>query len=111
MFEPGEPAPGYVESIDFVKFQKAENIMLNEKYGYIYIHTYKPFYFPGEIIRGSILLDIFNPLPKNCRQLQLRFTGREMVGKHFQQVKDSLINQKKKNMKKYSTSNVREDLL
>lgn len=54
--------------------------MVNEKYGYIFIHVYKPFYFPGEIIRGSIIIDLFNPLPKDVKEIKLKFCGREMVG-------------------------------
>jgi hypothetical protein len=45
--------------------------------------VYKPFYFPGEIIRGSIIIDLFNPLPKTNNEIKLRFNGREMVGMHF----------------------------
>lgn len=85
--------PEYISSEEFKQFEKKHQLMINEKYGYMYIHFYKPFYFPGEIIRGSILMDLFNPLPKNVDELKLRFSGREMVGTHFAQVKESLKKQ------------------
>ena len=51
---------------------------------------YKPFYFPGEIIRGSIILDLFNNMPKKYRSIMVRVTGRENVGHHFQKVVKAL---------------------
>jgi hypothetical protein len=54
------------------------------------INTYKPFYFPGEIVRGSILLDIWNDIPTSFRQVMISFSGREMVGQYFKDVKASL---------------------
>ena len=68
---------------------------MNQKYGYVTIETYKPFYFPGEIVRGFILLDIFNDLPSHFKQVNVSFTGREMVGKHYKEVKQSLEQQSK----------------
>ena len=62
-----DPAPDYVNSEEFKRFTEQNSIHVNNKYGYIYIHTYKPFYFPGEIMRGSIILDFFNNLPKKYK--------------------------------------------
>ena len=81
--EANDPSPAYCDSREFKIFVENQNINLNEKYGYIYIHTYKPFYFPGEIVRGSIILDIFNQLPSKFKKVMIRITGREYVGKHY----------------------------
>jgi len=50
------------------------------------VHAYKPFYFPGETVRGSIIIDLFNNLPRNFKQIMLRVTGREHVGRHLEKV-------------------------
>ena len=69
---------------------------MNQKFGYIYIHTYKPFYFPGETVRGSIVIDLFNNLPKNYKKFKIRFSGREHVGKKsYDKVNKSLKTQQK----------------
>ena len=59
--------PAYVNTDEFKKFVEQNKINVNNKFGYFYIHTYKPFYFPGEIIRGSLILDFFNNLPKKYK--------------------------------------------
>ena len=41
-------------------------------------------------MRGSIILDIFNDLPSSYKDVHISFTGREMVGKFYNQVKDSI---------------------
>lgn len=92
----GDPPPQYVEGEEFKAFVQAENVPVHKKYGYVYVHTYKPFYFPGETIRGSIVLDFFNDLPKNSKKVFVRFKGQEVVGRHFDSVKDSLNRQKKR---------------
>lgn len=84
-----EEPPAYTQEEEFKQFVQTENIKI-DKYGYIYVHVYKPFYFPGEIIRGSIILDLFNPLPKKYNEIKLRFYGFENVGKHYENVKESL---------------------
>jgi hypothetical protein len=84
-------------------FKKNNNLFVNDKYGYIYIHIYKPFYFPGEIIRGSIIIDLFNPLTKSFNEIKLRFSGREMVGMNFKDVKESLKKQHASSMKNRNT--------
>ena len=66
---------------------------------------YKPFYFPGEIVRGSIILDLFNPLPKDKNQVYLRFSGREHVGKYFENVKASLKKTTKMNSSQIISGN------
>ena len=74
---------------------KAQFVNFSPEYGYIYVHIYKPFYFPGEIIRGSIILDIFNDLPKKCKKIMLRFKGGEDVGKHYEKVKKEMMRMSK----------------
>lgn len=92
----GDPPPAYVDGEEFKNFVQTEGVPVHKKYGYVYVHTYKPFYFPGETIRGSIVLDFFNNLPKNSKKVFVRFQGREVVGRHFENVKDSLNRQRKK---------------
>ena len=60
----GDPPPAYTQTDEFRQFVHKNGINVHDKYGYLYCHVYKPFYFPGEIVRGSIILDLFNPLPK-----------------------------------------------
>lgn len=88
-----QPPPPYVKSEEFMGFQKTQFVQCNQKYGYIFIHTYKPFYFPGEIVRGSIILDFFNDLPSDYKNVVLSFTGREKVGKYYNEVKESISKQ------------------
>ena len=85
------PPPDYVASPEFVEFTRTNGIDLNPKYGYIFAHTYKPFYFPGEIVRGSIILDFFNDLPKNYKKVMLRIKGQEYVNKHHEKVKAAVM--------------------
>ena len=65
----GDAPPAYINESEFLNFKKENNIQVDDKYGYIAIHTYKPFYFPGEIVRGSIILDFFNTLPKSNKKI------------------------------------------
>ena len=58
-----DPPPAYVNDPQFKKFLQEQKVTPNEKYGYVFIHYYKPFYFPGEIVRGSITFDLYNHLP------------------------------------------------
>jgi hypothetical protein len=59
---------------------------VDNKYGYVFAQCYKPFYFPGELVRGSIILDLFADLPKNSKKVYIRFTGKEHLGKQFSKV-------------------------
>lgn len=70
-----DPAPEYTTTQEFQNFCKEENITINAKYGYLFAHLYKPFYFPGEIVRGSIILDFFNDLPTNYKKVVFRLRG------------------------------------
>jgi len=83
---PSDPPPDYVQSDEFKHFVTSNDVYVNSKFGYIYIHLCKPYYFPGEIVRGSIILDVFNQLPKNYKQISIRFLGREVVGRHFSKI-------------------------
>jgi hypothetical protein len=51
------------------------------------VHPYKPFYFPGEIVRGSIVVDFFNDLPTNYKKVMIRLKGQEFVNKHIDKVR------------------------
>ena len=81
---------------------KNEKITVNAKYGYMFAHTYKPFYFPGEIVRGSIILDFFNDLPTSYKKVMLRLKGQEHVNKHIDKVKAAL--HKSQNLAKINKS-------
>ena len=61
--------PEYISGEEFLNFKEKNQIQVDEIYGYVAIHTYKPFYFPGEIVRGSIILDFFNQLPKANKKI------------------------------------------
>ena len=99
-------APEYTRTSEFLVFQRNQLINFNQKYGYVYIHTYKPFYFPGEIIRGCIILDLFNDLPKANKKVMLRFKGGEEVGRHYEKCKKEIEKQKRlENLNASSNSN------
>lgn len=101
-----DPPPEYTKSAEFKTFVQEEGIIMNQKFGFIYIHTYKPFYFPGETVRGSIVMDLFNTLPKNYKKIKIRFSGREHVGKKsYDKVNKSL-----KTLQKISTLNLSNKL-
>lgn len=65
----GDAPPSYISGDEFLQFKEKNQIQVDPKYGYVAIHTYKPFYFPGEIVRGSIILDFFNTLPKSNKKI------------------------------------------
>jgi hypothetical protein len=85
-----EPAPEYVTDQEFESFVLEQEITVNPKYGYVCVHTYRPFYFPGEVVRGSIFLDFFNDLPNNYKKVMIRLTGQEYVNKHHERVKSAI---------------------
>lgn len=95
---PGDMPPPYVATPEFKQFIEDEQVKVHQKYGYMLIHTYKPFYFPGETIRGSIVLDIFNTLPKKSQKIFLRFTGQESVGQFHDEVNEMLQKQRRSSM-------------
>ena len=42
-----EPAPDYVNTPEFQEFVKAEGLNVHEKYGFVQLKTFKPYYFSG----------------------------------------------------------------
>ena len=42
-----EPPPEYVNTPEFKAFVKAENLKVHEKYGFVQLKTFKPYYFSG----------------------------------------------------------------
>ena len=42
-----QPPPGYIDTPEFQKFMKDEDIKLNRDYGYTQLKTFKPYYFNG----------------------------------------------------------------
>jgi hypothetical protein len=39
--------PEYVETAEFQKFMEETDIIVNNRYGYVCIFLYRPYYFPG----------------------------------------------------------------
>ena len=71
-----------------------ENCDVNNEYGFILIECYKSLYFPGQILRGHIILDLFNPLPSHVpKKLMIRIVGKEFLGKNTQKIAKKLIEQ------------------
>jgi hypothetical protein len=58
--------------------------MVDEKYGYIQVNTFKDYYFPGQIVRGYAVLTAFNELRE--KTLQLRVRGVEMPGNYVDEI-------------------------
>ena len=50
----------------------------------------KPYYFPGQTVRGYAIIDIFNAL--NNKSLILRVKGKENIGKFTPKIFKSLVN-------------------
>lgn len=46
-------------------------------------------------MRGCIILDLFNDLPKSNKKVMLRFKGGEEVGRHYEKCKKEIEKQKK----------------
>ena len=55
--------PVYVETPEFKNFLKEHNISVHNRCGYIGIFLYRPYYFPGQTVRGYAVVDLFNDLP------------------------------------------------
>ena len=72
--------PQYTETIEFKKFVRENNLDVDSRYGYVCIFLYRPFYFPGQTVRGFALIDLFNDLPS--REIMIRVKGREVPGKY-----------------------------
>ena len=53
---------------------------MNEKYGFIFVEFYKDYYFPGHVVRGHVIVDLFNPI-KN-KNFVIRLVGKEYLGKY-----------------------------
>ena len=48
------------------------------------LKTFKPFYFPGQIVRGYAVLTAFNPIPS--KELHIRVKGFEVPAEHTPEI-------------------------
>ncbi len=53
-------------------------------YGYMSILFNKQHYFPGQKVRGYVILDVFNPFASS--ELRIRLKGKEYPGKFSQNI-------------------------
>ena len=80
---------------EFKQLMREEEFEINSKLGYIYIHLNRPYYFPGQTVRGYVILDLFNPIPK--KKLMLSVAGKERPGKHALKITKELFSKHNKN--------------
>ena len=89
-----EDAPEYIRSPEFQEFAKSEGIQIHDKYGFVQLKTFKPYYFSGQVVRGYAVFTIFNKL--KAKDIYFQVKGYEMPGEHTSEVIDEL----RKNFKK-----------
>lgn len=82
--------PSYVDNNpEFDEFIEDHNINMHQRFGYLCTFLYRPFYFPGQTVRGFALLDAFNEIPS--KEVKIRVKGRELPGKHGNRITKKLI--------------------
>jgi hypothetical protein len=74
---------------DFNKFANETGLQVNTRYGYMCIFLYRPYYFPGQTVRGFALLDAFNDI--QSKEVHIRIKGREIPGKHGNRITKKLV--------------------
>ncbi len=62
---------------------------MNPYLGYICVFLYRPFYFPGQTIRGFALIDAFNDI--KAKDIKIRVRGSELPGKHGHEISKKLM--------------------
>lgn len=75
-----EPPPPYIEGSEFSEFIQDHQVQVDSRYGYACVMLYRPFYFPGQTVRGLAFFDLFNDIP--AKDVMIRVKGREVPGKH-----------------------------
>eukprot|EP00347_Sterkiella_histriomuscorum_P014673 403359986 len=83
-----EQPPHYISNSDFQQFINEKKTKVNSKHGYIQCFFYRQFYFPGQTVRGFALIDLFNPI--NSNKVIIRVRGKEIPGKHANQISQKL---------------------
>jgi len=58
--------------------------MLDDRYGYMNVCTFKPFYFPGQIVRGYVVMNVFNTC--SSKKLMIRIKGYEIPAKYRSEI-------------------------
>ena len=76
--------PKYIDSPEFIKFCKEEDIKVNRKYGYTQLKTFKPYYFNGQVVRGYGVFTLFNKV--KAKDIYLRVRGFEYAGENHAKV-------------------------
>jgi hypothetical protein len=84
-----DPPPQYTEMSEFSEFVQDNQVHVDSRYGYACVFLYRPFYFPGQTVRGFALLDAFNDIP--AKEVMIRVKGREIPGKHGNKITKKLI--------------------
>ena len=42
-----EDPPDYIKTEEFIEWAEAHNVHVDEKFGFLQLRTFKPFYYPG----------------------------------------------------------------
>ena len=83
--------PKYIEKDDFKDFLAANNSELQpNNSGYIVILTDKESYHTGELVRGTVLCDLFAPTKQ--QDIFIKFKGEQCVPKRMTEAIDQRIN-------------------
>jgi len=63
-------------------------VTVNSNYGYASIYLFRPYYFPGQTVRGFAIFDLFNDFP--TKNVMIRVRGREVPGKFGEDIAKKL---------------------
>ena len=72
--------PPYYKTPEFQEFTKENQIVPDVRHGYIQLFLYRPYYFPGQTVRGFAIIDLFNDI--NSNKIYIWVKGKEKPGKH-----------------------------
>ena len=81
--------PIYTESPEFNDFVMENSITVSNRYGYVCNFLYRPYYFPGQTVRGYAIIDLFNDIAAS--PIIIRIKGKEVPGKHGVAISRTLI--------------------
>ena len=54
------------------------------------MQTFRPYYFPGQTVRGEAIIDLFNPIKK--KSVIIRVKGKELPGKYGSSIAKRMVN-------------------
>ncbi len=83
-------APEYVHTLEFTEYQRLNKFEMDDSMGYIMITLNRPYFFSGQTVRGSIIIDAFNSIREGT--VMFRVKGKEYPGKNAKEVVKRFLN-------------------